>query len=93
MLVGWRMVCLMSLVWICHPIASPSPTSVLDIDLLSMLSRDNHLVVNDNSAARCLNNFTKRVLKKVDTLLIHQPPKQSSPAKPMLPLWSKRLAT
>lgn len=77
----------MSPVWISHPIASPSPTSVLDIDLLSMLSRDNHLVISDNSVARCLNNFTKRVLKKVDTSLIHQPPKQSLPAKPMLPVY------
>ena len=63
-----------------------------NVDLLSMLPRDHHpVVVSDTSAARCLKNFIKRVLQKVESPLIHQPPKQPSTAKPMLPLQSQRL--
>ena len=63
----------------------PKPTT--NIDSLSMPPRDHHpVVVNDTYAGRCLKNFIKRVLQKVESPLIHQPPKQPSIAKPMLPL-------
>ena len=47
--------------------------------------------VSDSSAARRLKSFTRCVLKKVDSPLIREPSKQS-PAKPVLPLRSRRLA-
>lgn len=61
-------------------------------DQLSTTSRDGHSAKdNDNSTARHLKSFTKRVLKKVNSLLLRQPPKQTSLAKPVLLLRSKRL--
>ena len=46
---------------------------------------------SDNSVAYHLKSFTKRVLKKVNSPLIRQPPKQPSPSKPALLKRSKRL--
>lgn len=61
-----------------------------DADLLSMPPRDGHPIEDsDNSVAHRLKSFTKGVLKNVDTPLIRQPPKQPSPARPVLPLLSK----
>ena len=51
---------------------------------------DRMVDVSDSSAARRLKSFTRRMLKKVDSSLIHEPPKQP-PAKPMLPWRSRRL--
>jgi len=45
--------------------------------------------VSDSSTARRLKSFTKRVLKKVDSPLIREPPKQP-PAKPVLSWRSRR---
>jgi len=68
----------------------PKPTT--NVDLLRMPPWDHHpVVVSDTSAACCLKNFIKRVLQKVESPLIHQPPKRPSTAKPMLPLQSQRL--
>ena len=46
---------------------------------------------NDATAKRCLENFTKKVVRKRPSPLIREPPK-SPPAKVVLPLQSKRLA-
>lgn len=48
-------------------------------------------MVSDTSAARRLKN-TRRVWQKVDCPLIRQPLKQPLAAKPVLPLWSERVA-
>lgn len=64
----------------------------MDADLLSMPLRDGHLALDsDNSATRRLKGFTKQVMRKVDSPLIRQAPKQPSSAKPVLPLRSKWL--
>jgi hypothetical protein len=47
-------------------------------------------MVSDDSFKRCLDNFTKKVVCKRDSLLIREPPKQP-PAKTVLPLRSRRL--
>jgi hypothetical protein len=52
---------------------------------------DRTVDVRDSSAARRLKSLTRHVLKKVDSPLIREPPKQP-PAKPVLPLWSMWLA-
>jgi hypothetical protein len=52
---------------------------------------DRTINVSDSSAARRLKTFTRCVLKKVDSSLIREPPKQP-PAKPVMPWWSRRLA-
>jgi hypothetical protein len=63
-----------------------------DVDMFSTPPRDGHLVdVSDSSATRRLKSFTKRVLKKVDSPLICEPPKQP-PTKSALSLRIKRLA-
>jgi hypothetical protein len=46
---------------------------------------DDHIVdVSNSSAARRLKSFSRRVLKKVDSLIIRDPLKQP-PAKSVLP--------
>jgi hypothetical protein len=52
---------------------------------------DRTVDVSDSSTARRLKSLTRRMLKKVDSPLIRKPPKQP-PAKPVLPLRSRRLA-
>ena len=62
------------------------------VDMFSTPPREDRTVdVSDSSAARCLKSFTRRMLKKVDSSLIREPPKQP-PAKPMMPWRSRRLA-
>jgi hypothetical protein len=62
--------------------------AMADADMLGA-----HLANNtDNSVAHRLKSCNKGVLKKVESLLIHLPPKQPSPTKPMLLKQSKWLA-
>ena len=49
----------------------------------TLLREDRTVDISDSSAACRLKSFTRRVLKKVDSLLIHEPPKQC-PAKSVL---------
>jgi hypothetical protein len=61
-------------------------------DMFSTLNREDRTIdVSDSSAARRLKSFTRLVLKKVDSLLIREPPKKPL-AKSVLPLRSRRLA-
>jgi hypothetical protein len=63
-----------------------------DANMFSTLRREDYTVdVNDNSTARRLKSFTRRVRKKVDSPLICEPPKQP-PATSVLPWRSRRLA-
>jgi hypothetical protein len=53
---------------------------------------DGHQIVdNDDSFKRGLDNFTKKVVRKRDSPLIREPPKQP-PAKAVLPWRRRRLA-
>ena len=62
------------------------------VDMFSTPPREDRTVyVSDSSAARRLKSFTRRMLKKVDSPLIREPPKQP-PAKSVLPWRSRRLA-
>jgi hypothetical protein len=57
--------------------------------MFSMPPREDHTVdVSDSSTAHRLKSFTRRVLKKVDSPIIRDPPKQP-PAKQVLP-WRNR---
>lgn len=54
---------------------SPSELTA-DVGLLSMLPRDGHLAVdNDTSVVRSLENFTKQAPWKTASPLIREPPK------------------
>jgi len=60
--------------------------------MFSMPPREDCTVdVSDSFAARRLKSFTRRMLKKVDSPLIREPPKQP-PAKSVLPWRCRRLA-
>jgi hypothetical protein len=63
----------------------------VDADLDSTSPVDGHHIMdNDDSFKRRLDNFTKKVVRKRDSPLIRQLPKQP-PAKAVLPWRSKRL--
>ena len=68
-----------------------SAKHTVDADMFSTPPREDHTVdVSDTFPARRLKSFM-RVLKKVDSSLIREAPKQP-PARPVLPWWSRRLA-
>jgi len=75
-----------------YPSVSALTEGTTEEDMLCALPWGGHLIDgSDNSAARRFKSFTKRVLKKVDSLLIHQPLEQLSPTKSRLLKWSKQL--
>jgi hypothetical protein len=78
---------------VAYPLGFGPTVPMANDGLLSSTPRDGPSTEDsDNSVAYHLKGFTKRVLKKVNSALICEPPKQPSPAKPALPKRSKRMA-
>jgi hypothetical protein len=72
-----------------YPLGFGPIDPLVDADLDSTPPVDGHQIMdNDDSFKCCLDNFTKKVVCKRDSLLIHEPPKQP-PAKVVLP-WQSR---